>query len=145
LKSALTDVPSNWALTHVSPRWWLPMLMFGWGAVLCGMAFISNWQAVAFMRFLLGAFEGGVLPGIVFSISCFYTKTELHKRIAVAYGLGIIASAFAGILSYGLGQLDGVRGMNGWRWIFSVSCDAPDLSCSHKPIGGVARYADMWY
>lgn len=78
-----------------------------------GMAFLNNWQAMAFCRFLLGAFEGGVLPGITFTISCWYTRKELHKRIAVAYGIGIIASALAGILSYGLGSMGGLRGMNG--------------------------------
>ncbi|KAK3696065.1 hypothetical protein LTR37_018146 [Vermiconidia calcicola] len=108
---ALTDVPSNWILTHVSPRWWLSFLMFCWGAILTGMAFL---------RFLLGAFEGGVLPGVTFTISCWYTRKELHNRIAFAYGVGLIASAFAGILSFGLGQMDGIRGMSGWRWVFSI-------------------------
>lgn len=54
-----------------------------------------------------------------------YTKGELHKRIASAYAVGLISSAFAGILSFGIGQLDGVRGMSGWRWIFSVGITAP--------------------
>ena len=51
---------------------------------------------------------------------CRYTRRELHKRIAFAYAVGLIASAFAGILSYGFGQMEGIRGMSGWRWIFSV-------------------------
>lgn len=117
---ALSDVPSNWILTKVQPRYWLPALTFSWGAVLTGMAFLNNWQVMAFCRFLLGAFEGGVLPGITFTIACWYTRTELHKRIAVAYAVGIIASALAGILSYGLGSMGGLRDMNGWRWIFSI-------------------------
>lgn len=69
---ALTDVPSNWILTYVSPRWWLSFLMLAWGAVLCGMAFLHSWQVMAFLRFLLGAFEGGVLPGVTFTIACWY-------------------------------------------------------------------------
>lgn len=116
----LTDVPSNWILTRVSPRLWLSFLMFGWGAILTGMAFTNSWQVMAFLRFLLGAFEGGVLPGVTFCIACWYTRKELHKRIACAYGVGLVSSAFAGIISYGLGQMDGIRGMKGWRWIFSV-------------------------
>jgi hypothetical protein len=55
-----------------------------------------------------------------FTIACWYTRHELHKRISFAYGVGVVASALAGILSYGLGQLDGHRGMRGWRWIFSI-------------------------
>lgn len=38
---AISDVPSNWILTRVQPRIWLPLLTFSWGAVLCGMC-ISN-------------------------------------------------------------------------------------------------------
>ncbi|KIW96533.1 uncharacterized protein Z519_03602 [Cladophialophora bantiana CBS 173.52] len=117
---AVSDVPSNWILTKVEPRWWLPFLTFSWGAVLCGMGFLHNWGAMAFLRFLLGTFEGGVLPGITFTIACWYTRRELHKRIAFAYAVGVVASALAGILSYGLGSMGGVRNMNGWRWIFSI-------------------------
>jgi len=95
--------------------------MLCWGAILCGMGFVHNWQVMAFLRFLLGAFEGGVLPGVTFTIACWYTKKQLHKRIASAYGLGLVASALAGILSYGLGQMAGLRDMKGWRWIFAVS------------------------
>jgi hypothetical protein len=36
--------------------------MFAWGAVLVGMAFTNNWQVMAFLRFLLGAFEGWRAP-----------------------------------------------------------------------------------
>ena len=38
----LTDVPSNYILTRVDPRFWLSFLMFGWGAILTGMAFTSS-------------------------------------------------------------------------------------------------------
>ncbi|KAK5172366.1 uncharacterized protein LTR77_004005 [Saxophila tyrrhenica] len=131
---ALTDVPSNWILTKVSPRLWLAFLMFGWGAILCGMGFTHNWQVVAFLRFMLGAFEGGVLPGVTFVIACWYTKPELHKRIAAAYGVGLISSGFAGILSFGLGQLDGVHGMSGWRWIFSIEGGATMLLGAVAPL-----------
>jgi len=34
---AMSDVPSNWILTRVQPRFWLPFLTFSWGAVLTGM------------------------------------------------------------------------------------------------------------
>jgi len=66
----LADLPSNWLITRVQPHLWLSFLLLAWGAVLTGMAFTSNWQVMAFLRFLLGAFEGGVLPGMVYMISC---------------------------------------------------------------------------
>lgn len=81
---AIADVPSNWILTKVQAKIWLPFITFAWGAVLTGMAFVNDYQVMAFLRFLLGLAEGGVLPGITFKIACWYTRTELHKRITAA-------------------------------------------------------------
>lgn len=43
---------------------------------------------------------------------------EVQKRFAVFYGVGCVASALAGILAFGLTQMNGTRGIAGWRWIF---------------------------
>ncbi|CAM6084330.1 unnamed protein product [Calypogeia fissa] len=40
------------------------------------------------------------------------------KRNAVFFMIGITASAFSGILAYGLQQMAGQEGLAGWRWIF---------------------------
>lgn len=44
----------------------------------------------------------------------------MGKRYAVFYLLGCVASAFAGILAYGLMQMNGLANITGWRWIFIV-------------------------
>jgi MFS family permease len=44
----------------------------------------------------------------------------MHKRYSVFYFIGTLASACAGILAYGLMQMDGIRGYRGWRWIFII-------------------------
>ena len=66
----LADLPSNWIISRVVPKYYLSFLMLSWGAVLTGMAFTDNWQVMTFLRFLLGIFEGGILPGMVYVISC---------------------------------------------------------------------------
>lgn len=76
----LTDVPSNYILTRLSPRLILSFLMFGWGAILTGMAFTNSWRVMAFLRFLLGAFEGGVLPGVTFTIACWQVSHNGQRR-----------------------------------------------------------------
>jgi MFS family permease len=45
------------------------------------------------------------------------TTDEVQKRFSVFYGVGCVASALAGILAYGLMQMDGAQGIAGWRWI----------------------------
>jgi hypothetical protein len=53
-------------------------------------------------------------------LSTWYTRYEVHKRYSVFYMLGIVASAFSGILAYGIMQLGGRDNLAGWRWIFIV-------------------------
>jgi MFS family permease len=44
----------------------------------------------------------------------------MHKRYSAFYLLGSLASACAGILAFGLMQMNGIRGYSGWRWIFII-------------------------
>lgn len=44
----------------------------------------------------------------------------MGKRYSVFYLLGAVASAFAGILAYGLMQMNGLANITGWRWIFII-------------------------
>lgn len=53
----------------------------------------------------------------------------MHRRISMSYGTGILASAFAGVLSYALGLMGGIRDMKGWRWIFAVGLFSRKYRC----------------
>lgn len=44
----------------------------------------------------------------------------MGKRYAFFYVIGCLASAFSGIIAYGLIHLNGRGGLAGWRWIFVV-------------------------
>lgn len=44
----------------------------------------------------------------------------MGKRYSVFYLLGCVASAFAGLLAYGLMQMNGLANLTGWRWIFII-------------------------
>ncbi|KAL8936100.1 MAG: hypothetical protein Q9216_005110 [Gyalolechia sp. 2 TL-2023] len=45
---------------------------------------------------------------------------EVGKRYSIFYLVGSLASAFGGILAFGLMQMEGIRGYGGWRWIFII-------------------------
>ena len=45
----------------------------------------------------------------------------MGKRYSVFYLLGVVASAFSGILAFGLMQMHGLAGMGGWRYGSSQS------------------------
>lgn len=78
---------------------------------------------MAVLRVILGILEAGFYPGCVYLLSTWYPRYDLQKRNAVFYLIGSMASAFAGILAYGLMQLNGRANLEGWSWIFIVSDD----------------------
>jgi len=82
---------------------------------------MSSWKGLAAMRFFLGFFEAGVFPAVIYLCASWYPRYEVHKRLALLYGIGLVASAFAGVLAYAIGLMGGDRGWKGWRWIFTVS------------------------
>lgn len=51
------------------------------------------------------------LPGVVYLLSTWYTRYEVGKRYAFFYLIGCVASAFGGILAFGLMQMEGIAGM----------------------------------
>lgn len=90
---------------------------------------------MAGLRVILGVLEAGFYPGCVYLLSTWYPRYELQKRNAVFYLIGSMASAFAGILAYGLMQLNGRADLSGWRWIFIVSlfCSCRVSTLSKSP------------
>lgn len=47
-----------------------------------------------------------------------YCRHEIQFRQAMFFSAASIAGAFSGLLAYGISMMDGVGGLEGWRWIF---------------------------
>lgn len=112
--------PSTILIRKIGPRLHLAFITLLWGAVMIGMGFVKNFPQLAAMRTVLGVLEAGFFPSCVYLLSTWYTRYEVGKRYSMFYLLGCVASAFAGILAYGLMQLNGREGLTGWRWIFII-------------------------
>lgn len=63
-------------------------------------------------------FEGGLFPGIILYLSGFYRRHELQVRIALFFSAASMSGAFSGLLAAAIQQMDGMRGLRGWQWIF---------------------------
>jgi MFS family permease len=112
--------PANIAIRKLGPAVWLPTLVLCWGAVTIGMGFTHSWVQALGCRIILGVLEAGYYPGCVFLLSCWYVRFEVQKRFSGFYLLALLASGFSNILAWGLSEMKGVGGLNGWRWIFIV-------------------------
>lgn len=116
----LFQPPSTVIIRKVGPRMFLSTITLCWGAVMIGFGFSPSYEVLLGLRLILGAFEAGYFPGCVYLLSTWYTRYEVGRRYSVFYLLGCVASACSGILAFGLIQMDGLAGLQGWRWIFII-------------------------
>ncbi|CAA7260554.1 unnamed protein product [Cyclocybe aegerita] len=84
------------------------------------MGFVPSWGYLALCRVLLGAFEAGFFPAMVYIISTWYRRHEVQKRLAVFYLVGIFLGAFSAVFAAALSLLHGTYGIAGWAWIFII-------------------------
>ncbi|KAH7094382.1 major facilitator superfamily domain-containing protein [Paraphoma chrysanthemicola] len=101
--------PANIIIRYLGPAIWLPSLVVCWGAVTIGMGFVTDWTQALGCRIILGVLEAGYYPGCVFLLSC-----------CGFYLLALLASGFSNILAWGLSEMKGIAGLNGWQWIFAI-------------------------
>jgi len=121
LAYALFEVPSNWIMKrYVRPSLWMGFLLFCWGVSTIGFAGVKTYAEVVGVRFLIGVFEAGFFPGIVYYITFWYRVEERALRVAFVIAHANLAGAFGGCIAYGMGKLNGVHGLEGFRWLFIV-------------------------
>ncbi|KAI0769698.1 MFS general substrate transporter [Trametes elegans] len=126
---AVFETPSNYMLKKYKPSRWLAFLMLMWGIITMTVAATRNYGTLVALRFLLGVFEAGLFPGIVYCLTFWYKPNERALRIALIVGCATLGGAFGGALAYGVGHLDGVRGLEAWRWLFLIE-GAPSCLCA---------------
>lgn len=115
----LSELPSNLILKHyVRPSRWIAFITTAWGIIAALTGITQNFGGLVVCRLFLGVFEGGLFPGLVVYLTYFYTKQELALRVGYLFVSAALAGAFGGLLGYGIGHMDGVAGLHGWRWIF---------------------------
>ncbi|RUO96207.1 major facilitator superfamily domain-containing protein [Jimgerdemannia flammicorona] len=129
----ILEVPSNVFLKRFGPRLWIPIGMTVWGGIMIAMAAVQNSAGLLSARvrfresrtmcasatiFFLGLAEAGLVPGIVYYLSLWYTRKEQAVRNAAFFSAATLAGAFGGVLAYGILQMAGTQGLTGWQWIF---------------------------
>ncbi|KAI0869965.1 MFS general substrate transporter [Hypoxylon argillaceum] len=114
----LFEVPSNILLKKFRPSRWLAFLMCVWGLVTIGIGGVHNYAQITGVRFLLGAVEAGLFPGLVYYLTFWYKTDERSIRVAFILASATLAGAFGGAIAYGVGHLNGIRHLSGWRWLF---------------------------
>ncbi|KAF8246812.1 MFS general substrate transporter, partial [Wilcoxina mikolae CBS 423.85] len=117
---SLFDIPANMLLKLLRPNVWLPLITLCSGVVTVGMGLTQNAGGLIAARLVLGMTECGLFPGVAYTITLWYRKKEAQFRQALFFCAASMAGAFAGALAVGLAKMDGVAGLEGWRWILII-------------------------
>ena len=125
----LCEVPSNLALERFGARRWFARILFTWGVITMAMALVSGPVSFYVLRFLLGAAEAGLYPGILY----FLTKWFPMRHRARIVGLLVLAQPVAliitGPMAGWLLSVPGLFGMSNWQTLFVVSGLPATLLC----------------
>ncbi|PQV44388.1 MFS transporter [Paraburkholderia sp. BL21I4N1] len=115
----LFELPSNLMLPKIGARKTFFRILVLWGMTSACMLFVRNVPMFYGMRFLLGVFEAGFAPGMIFYLSRWYGPTRMARAIAIVFLAGPIGGIIGGPLSAWLmTRLAGTAGLAGWQWMF---------------------------
>jgi ACS family tartrate transporter-like MFS transporter len=110
------EVPSNLMLEKVGARAWMCRIMVSWGLLSMACAFVQGPRSFYVLRFLLGAAEAGLYPGMILYMTYWFPQATRARFIALFLAAVPAASVIGAPLS-GL-ILDFARGLKGWQWLF---------------------------
>ncbi|KAM5540145.1 hypothetical protein V8D89_006285 [Ganoderma adspersum] len=114
------ETPSNYMLKKFRPSRWIAFLMFSWGAMTMILGGVKNFGGLIAVRFLLGMFEAGLFPGMVYVLTFWYRPEERALRIALILASATLGGAFGGAIAYGVGKLNSAHSIEAWRYLFII-------------------------
>lgn len=114
------EIPSTMACKWIGPGWFIPGISLGFGIASICTAFVTNISTASAVRFILGAFEAGMMPGIAYYLSRWYRRSELAFRLGLYIVMAPLAGAFGGLLASAILRLPNFGGLHTWQMIFAI-------------------------
>jgi len=112
------EVPSNMALHRLGARRWIARIMLTWGLVTITLAWTRSATMFYILRFLLGAAEAGLYPGIIYYMTLWF-PARYRVQVVGYFTLGSSLGNMIGALVNGcLLDMGGTFGLAGWQWVF---------------------------
>ncbi|SDD99848.1 MFS transporter [Sporomusa acidovorans] len=116
----LLQVPSNILVEKIGARRWIGAIVIGWGLATAAMFYAHTITQVMLLRLLLGVFEAGFFPGMIYYFTMWFPARE-RAKVTALFMLSLpvsfaIASPISGWIVQHMHWLD----FAGWRWLFAV-------------------------
>ncbi|KIP07855.1 hypothetical protein PHLGIDRAFT_117727 [Phlebiopsis gigantea 11061_1 CR5-6] len=125
----LFEVPSNYMLKKFRPSRWIAFLLMAWGLITMVLGTTSNFSGITAVRFFLGVAEAGLYPGLIYCTTFWYKRDERALRVSLVSSVSSLGNAFGGALAFGIGRMNGIQGLQGWRWLFILE-GIPSCICA---------------
>ncbi|MGF6444707.1 sugar phosphate permease [Paraburkholderia youngii] len=117
----LFEVPSNMLLHKFGARKTFARIMVLWGMASVLMVAVSTTTQFYVLRFLLGVFEAGFFPGIVFYLTFWFPARRRAGALSIFYAGVAVAGVLGGLVSGSIMRgMDGVHGIHGWQWMLAI-------------------------
>jgi ACS family tartrate transporter-like MFS transporter len=123
----LFEVPSNLMLQKVGARLWMCRICVTWGLLSMLTAFVKDPVSFSVVRFLLGAAEAGLYPGMVLYMTYWFPASTRARFIALFLAGVPLSVVIGGPISGWLLGVSG-HGLHGWQWMLILE-GIPSLLC----------------
>ncbi|EJN08145.1 MFS transporter [Herbaspirillum sp. YR522] len=117
----LFEVPSNLLLQKIGARKTIMRITIGWGVICVAMAWVQTPGQFYFLRFMMGAFEAGLQPGVILYLTYWLPAHRRGKALSVFVSASAVSLMVGSPLAaYIMDLTQGAWGMKGWQWLFIV-------------------------
>jgi D-galactonate transporter len=121
LSYCLLEVPSALLLKRMGAKKTIARIMICWGIVGMCTAFVTNVTEFYIVRLLLGVFEAGFFPGVIFYLSSWFPENRRGVIIS-CFMVGFPIAGLVGgpVSGWAMTGLANVANMAGWQWLYIV-------------------------
>ncbi|PWK38584.1 MFS transporter [Cupriavidus plantarum] len=111
----LFEVPSNLCMYRFGARLWMTRIMITWGIVSSLTCLVPNAQWLYVARFVLGVFEAGLFPGMVFYLTLWLPAKDRVWMMSLFVTAIPLTGVFGAPISTWLMAHVTLFGLSGWR------------------------------
>ena len=115
----LFEIPSNLPLEKIGARKTFARITILWGITSIAMALVKTATLFYVLRFLLGSFEAGLLPGVILYLT-YWFPSRWRGQMVAAFLTSIPLSNILGspISGWVMRSMGGRAGLANWQWLF---------------------------
>jgi MFS family permease len=111
----LFEIPSNLGLHRFGAHLWIAGILMGWGLASSLTSFVHDINGLYATRFLLGALEAGLFPGIVYCLTMWMPTRNRVWMMSVLMAAVPVSGMIGAPISTWLMIHANLFGMTGWR------------------------------